>query len=96
MSNSLQVSQLAENIKNSKKAGFLSSIYKKGLISKFKNLKNGQITLIDNNQELVFGEKGSKLEVTVNILSQEFLCIFGKRWCFRGLGGIYSRFMEIK
>jgi len=29
MSNSLQVSQLAENIKNSKKAGFLSSIYKK-------------------------------------------------------------------
>ena len=36
MSNSLQVSQLAENIKNSKKAGFLSSIYKIGLISIFK------------------------------------------------------------
>ena len=81
MSNTLQVSQLAENIKNSKKAGFLSSIYKKGLISKFKNLKNGQITLIDNNQELVFGEKGSNLEVTVNILSQEF-------YVFLGSGGV--------
>ena len=60
MKKTVQVNHLADEISKVKKTTFLSSLYKKGTIKKFNNLHSGQITLIDGNQNFIFGDKNSK------------------------------------
>jgi len=81
MSKILQVSHMADKISKVKKVGFLSSIYKKGLMKKFNELSFGYIILIDGKEKFIFGDRQSKRKVTVTVLSQEF-------YVFMGSGGV--------
>jgi len=77
MSKKLNVTSIADNLKSSKKPEFLNTIFKKLVVKKFKNLKNGFIHFTDGSQSVKIGNKQSKLRVKVDVKSDEFYVLIG-------------------
>ena len=77
MSRKLTVTGIADNLKSSKKPKFLIPIFKKLVVKKFKNLKNGCIDFTDCEQSIMIGNKQSKLRVKLEVKSQEFYVLLG-------------------
>ena len=77
----MKVNQLADQVASSKNSTFLSSIFKKGVMNKFKYLQYGSIKILDGNKVLLFGDPRSNDKVTVTIHSNEF-------YVFLGSGGV--------
>ena len=68
----MKVNQLADQVASSKNSTFLSSIFKKGVMNKFKYLRYGSIKIIEGDEILSFGDSRSDYKVTVTIHSNEF------------------------
>ena len=77
----MKVNQLADQVASSKNSTFLSSIFKKGVMNKFKHLQYGSIKILEGDEVLSFGDLGSNDKVTVTIHSNEF-------YVFLGSGGV--------
>ena len=77
----MKVNQLADQVASSKNSTFLSSIFKKGVMNKFKHLQYGSIKILEGDEVLSFGDPGSNDKVTVTIHSNEF-------YVFLGSGGV--------
>ena len=77
----MQVNQLADQVASSKNSSFLSSIFKKGVMNKFKHLRYGSIKILEGDEILSFGDSESDDKVTVTIHSNEF-------YVFLGSGGV--------
>ena len=77
----MQVNYLADQVANSKKSTFLSSIFKKGIMKKFKHLNYGHIEIYDGEEIFSYGDLNSNDKVTVKIHSNEF-------YVFLGSGGV--------
>jgi|TARA_B110000495_G_scaffold114803_1_gene99406 cyclopropane-fatty-acyl-phospholipid synthase len=77
MSKKLTVTGIADDLKSSKKPKFLISIFKKLVVKKFKNLKNGLIDFTDGEQSIMIGNKQSKLRVKLEVKSDEFYVLLG-------------------
>tara|TARA_X000001036_G_scaffold435202_1_gene475978 strand:+ start:883 stop:2139 length:1257 start_codon:yes stop_codon:yes gene_type:complete len=77
MPKKLSVTGIADNLKYSKKPKFLIPIFKKFVLKKFRNLKNGFIDFTDKEQSLMIGDKQSKLRVKLEVESQEFYVLIG-------------------
>jgi len=77
MPKKLRVTGIADNLKNSKKPKFLIPIFKKVILKKFKNLKNGFIDFTDSEQSIMIGNKQSKLRVKLEVKSEEFYILLG-------------------
>ena len=77
----MKVNQLADQVASSKNSTFLSSIFKKGVMNKFKHLQHGSIKILEGDEVLSFGDPGSNDKVTVTIHSNEF-------YVFLGSGGV--------
>ena len=73
----MQVDHLADAVKTPKKSTFLTSIFKSGLLKKFKNLKTGHISVNDGDETFTFGDSNSDEKVSVDIHSQEFYVMTG-------------------
>ena len=52
MNQNHQIKELADSVSTLKKNTLLSSVFKKALIKKFKNINVGFIELIDNNDRI--------------------------------------------
>ena len=77
----MKVNQLADQVASSKNRTFLSSIFKKGVMDKFKYLQYGSIKILEGDEVLFFGDPKSNDKVTVTIYSNEF-------YVFLGSGGV--------
>ena len=77
----MKVNQLADQVPSSKNSSFLSSIFKKGVMNKFKHLQYGSIKILEGDEILSFGDSESDDKVTVTIHSNEF-------YVFLGSGGV--------
>ena len=77
----MQVNYLADQVANSKKSTFLSSIFKKGVMKKFKHLNYGHVEIHDGEEIFSYGDLNSNDKVTVKIHSNEF-------YVFLGSGGV--------
>ena len=77
----MKVNQLADQVASSKNRTFLSSIFKKGVMNKFKYLQYGSIKILEGDEVLSFGDPKSNDKVTVTIYSNEF-------YVFLGSGGV--------
>ena len=47
------------------------------MLKKLKGIKVGQLTIVDGSRTLVYGDKGSKLQATITVTSQEFYVFLG-------------------
>ena len=77
----MKVNQLADQVPSSKNSSFLSSIFKKGVMNKFKHLRYGSIEILEGDERFSFGDSESDDKVTVTIHSNEF-------YVFLGSGGV--------
>ena len=68
----MKVNQLADQVSSSNNSTFLSSIFKKGVMNKFKHLRHGSIKILEGDEILSFGDSESNDKVTVTIHSNEF------------------------
>ena len=85
----MKVNQLADHAASSKKTTFLASIFKKGVMNKFKRLKYGSIKIIEGDEILLFGDSESDDKVTVTIHSNEFYVFLGSG----GVNGVAEAYM---
>ncbi len=85
----MKVNQLADHAASSKKTTFLASIFKKGVMNKFKRLKYGSIKIIEKDEILSFGDSESDDKVTVTIHSNEFYVFLGSG----GVNGVAEAYM---
>ena len=77
----MKVNQLADQVPSSKNSSFLSSIFKKGVMNKFKHLQYGSIKILEGDEVFSFGDSRANDKVTVTIHSNEF-------YVFLGSGGV--------
>ena len=77
----MQVNKLADAVAQSKKSRLLSSLFKNGIIKKFKHLQYGYIEIHDAEKTFSFGNPQSSDRVIVEIYSAEF-------YVFLGSGGV--------
>ena len=77
MSSTMQVDTLAEKIKTTTKATFLTSVFKNGLKKKLSHLNVGCISVVDGVDKFSFGDTSSELRVNVQVHSQEFYVMTG-------------------
>ena len=77
MNQNYQIKELADSVSSSKKSTLLSSVFKKALIKKFKNIEIGFIELIDKNDKYYFGKSSDKLKASITVNSQEFYVFLG-------------------
>ena len=77
MNQNYQIKELADSVSTLKKNTFLSSVFKKALIKKFKNIEIGYIELIDNDDKYYFGKNSEKLKASITVNSQEFYVFLG-------------------
>ena len=77
----MKVNQLADQVASSKNRTLLSSIFKKGVMNKFKHLQYGSIKILEGGEVFSFGNSSSNDKVTVTIYSSEF-------YVFLGSGGV--------
>jgi len=77
MSKKLSVKNIAADIERKKSSKFLTKIFKKIVLSKFKNITNGYIEFINDDISLNLGNKNSKLKAKVEVLSDEFYVFIG-------------------
>ena len=89
----MKVNQLADQVPSSKNSSFLSSIFKKGVMNKFKHLRYGSIEILEGDEILSFGDSESDDKVTVTIHSNEFY-VFRKWWSNWGSRGVYGRILD--
>ena len=85
----MKVNQLADYASSSKKTTFLASIFKKGVMNKFKHLQYGSIKIIEGDETLSFGDSESDDKVTVTIHSNEFYVFLGSG----GINGVAEAYM---
>ena len=85
----MKVNQLADHAASSKKTTFLASIFKKGVMNKFKHLQYGSIKIIEGDETLSFGDSESDDKVTVTIHSNEFYVFLGSG----GINGVAEAYM---
>ena len=85
----MKVNQLADQVASSKNSTFLSSIFKKGVMNKFKHLQYGSIKIIEGDETLSFGDSESDDKVTVTIHSNEFYVFLGSG----GINGVAEAYM---
>ena len=76
----MQVDTLANQISVPRKSSFLATVFKEGLKKKFKDIKDGFITISDMDESFSFGDVDSINKVSINIHSREF-------YIFAGSGG---------
>ena len=77
MKNTLSVKHLADYIEKKNNTSFLTKMFKKALLNKFKGLKIGHLIIEDENETYTFGDSNSKKIAEINILSQEFYVFVG-------------------
>ena len=85
----MKVNQLADQVASSKNSTFLSSIFKKGVMNKFKHLRYGSIKILEGDEILLFGDSESDDKVTVTIHSNEFYVFLGSG----GINGVAEAYM---
>ena len=85
----MKVNQLADNIAKSQNNTFLATIFKKGVLKKFRNLQFGLIKIHDGEEVLCFGNLDSNDKVTVKIYSSEFYVLLGSG----GVTGVAEAYM---
>ena len=85
----MKVNQLADNIAKSQNNTFLATIFKKGVLKKFRNLQFGLIKIHDGEEVLCFGNLDSNDKVTVKIYSPEFYVLLGSG----GVTGVAEAYM---
>ena len=85
----MKVNQLADNIAKSQNNTFLATIFKKGVLKKFRNLQFGLIKIHDGEEVLCFGNQDSNDKVTVMIYSPEFYVLLGSG----GVTGVAEAYM---
>jgi len=85
----MKVNQLADHAASSKKTTFLASIFKKGVMNKFKHLQYGSIKIIEGDETLSFGDSESDDKVIVTIHSNEFYVFLGSG----GINGVAEAYM---
>ncbi len=66
-----------EKFSKNKNSGFLSKVFKKTIIRKFKNIEIGHITLVDKDEVYTFGDSSSSMKAKVEILSSDFYVMLG-------------------
>ena len=77
MNQNYQIKEMADSISALRKNTLLSSVFKKALIKKFKNIEIGYIELIDNDDKYYFGKNSEKLKASITVKSQEFYVFLG-------------------
>ena len=65
MNQNYQIKEMADSISALRKNTLLSSVFKKALIKKFKNIEIGYIELIDNDDKYYFGKNSEKLKASI-------------------------------
>ena len=75
------VKDISEKISNKKGISFLSSFFKKNILSKFSELEHGYMEIIDNDKSIKVGSISSELKCTITIQSNDF-------YVFLGSGGL--------
>ncbi len=66
-----------EKFSKNKNSGFLSKVFKKTIIRKFKNIEIGHITLVDKDEVYTFGDSSSSMKAKVEVLSSDFYVMLG-------------------
>ena len=66
-----------EKFSKNKNSGFLSKVFKKTIIKKFKNIEIGHITLVDKDEVYTFGDSSSSMKAKVEVLSSDFYVMLG-------------------
>ena len=77
----MKINQLADQVVSSNNSTFLSSIFKKGVMNKFKHLQYGSVKILEGDEVFSFGDSRANDKVTVTIHSNEF-------YVFLGSGGV--------
>ena len=77
MDKKLSVTGIADNLKSNKKPKFLTKIFRKLVLKKFKNMKHGYIHIKDTKKEYKIGNDKSDLRVNLEITSDEFYVLIG-------------------
>ena len=75
------VKDISEKISNKKGISFLSSFFKKNILSKFSELEYGYMEIIDNDKSIKVGSISSELKCTITIKNNDF-------YVFLGSGGL--------
>ena len=75
------VKDISEKISNKKGISFLSSFFKKNILSKFSELEYGYMEIIDNDKSIKVGSISSELKCTITIQNNDF-------YVFLGSGGL--------
>lgn len=75
------VKDISEKISNKKGISFLSSFFKKNILSKFSELEHGYMEIIDNDKSIKVGSISSELKCTITIKNNDF-------YVFLGSGGL--------
>ena len=81
MSDKLNLNTVAEGLSLSKRKGFLSPLFKKIIINKFKKINIGYIEFYDLSNKIEIGDSNDQLKTSVKIKSDEF-------YIFLGSGGL--------
>ena len=77
MTNKFSVERLADDIQHKRKNTKTAAFFKSIMLKKLKEIKVGQLTIVDGSRTLVYGDKGSKLQATITVTSQEFYVFLG-------------------
>ena len=73
----LSVDGLANNIQEIQRSTRMTSFFKRTLFKKLKDLKTGELTIIDGSEIHVFGILKSEVKATLTVSSQEFYVFLG-------------------
>ncbi len=77
MTNKFSVERLADDIQHKRKNTKTAAFFKSIMLKKLKEIKVGQLTIVDGSSTLVYGDKDSKLQATITVTSQEFYVFLG-------------------
>tara|TARA_Y100001935_G_C17304670_1_gene511489 strand:- start:887 stop:2155 length:1269 start_codon:yes stop_codon:yes gene_type:complete len=77
MNKNFNVLDIADSIKKNSKPHFLNKVFKKIILNKFSNLKNGFIEISDSKKTFKVGCEKSTLKCNISIKSDEFYVFIG-------------------
>ena len=77
MAKQFSIEQAASDTSINKKPGILVKIFRRLLLSQFKEIKHGCIILNEGKERIVFGNENSSLKVEAHVYSDEFYVLAG-------------------
>jgi len=73
----ISVDNLANNIKVNQKSSLTSFFFKRTVLRKLKDIRLGELTIIDGSNKYVFGSADSEIKAELEVYSQEFYVLLG-------------------